>query len=81
MPWGGLAIARASVDRHEGASRDRIEISHALTAERGERETVEKALAEAQTAIRDLQTRLRHAVLERDAAREMVSHLEAYIFY
>ena len=48
----------------------------ALKTERHARETAERSLAEAQAAIRDLQTKLGHAVLVRDEARANAQRVE-----
>jgi hypothetical protein len=70
------------VRRHDGAdsvtsSASKIVVTEAaLAAEKVEREKAEKALAEAQTTIHDLQTRLGHAILERDEAREIAQRAE-----
>ena len=55
----------------------RLEVAErALKTERQARETAERSLAEAQAAIRDLQTKLGHAMLVRDEARANAERAE-----
>lgn len=65
-----LAMGGSPAIRLEAAEK-------ALKAERHARETAERSLAEAQAAIRDLQTKLGHAVLVRDEARANAQRVES----
>jgi hypothetical protein len=65
-----LGIASPSANRAEAAEA-------ALKAERDARERAERALAEAQAAVRDMQTKLGHAMLALDEARESARRAQA----